>query len=206
MAFGDKVTGPNRILPTKGGQIHRRPVGAQVPQPAHLAAHEPTGLPASRSDHGPASRGWRASTPTRAPRTLASLRTSPTKDLKNWSRTTEAHASFAWHRQGRPMIGCGSAPENATRAVTVAPARSGQSLISALHYLTHPAGVPRAEILGASMEGRPPALGLEMVGACDPCLAQRSNQTSSMRQPLKMLFTMMVMFLTSGRQQVPPRR
>ena len=116
VAFGDKVTGPNRILPTKGGQIHRRPVGAQVPQPAHLAAHEPTGLPASRSDHGPASRGWRASTPTRAPRTLASLRTSPTKDLKNWSRTTEAHASFAWHRQGRPMIGCGSAPENATRA------------------------------------------------------------------------------------------
>jgi hypothetical protein len=34
----------------------------------------------------------------------------------------------------------------------------------------------------------------------------RSSQTSSMRQPLKMLFTMMVMFFTSGRQQVPPRR
>jgi len=26
-----------------------------------------------------------------------------------------------------------------------------------------------------------------------------------MRQPLKMLFTMIVTFLTSGRQQVPPR-
>ena len=33
----------------------------------------------------------------------------------------------------------------------------------------------------------------------------RSSQTSSMRQPLKMLFTMTVMFFTSGRQQVPPR-
>ena len=34
----------------------------------------------------------------------------------------------------------------------------------------------------------------------------RSSQTSSIRQPLKMLLTMMVMFFTSGRQQVPPRR
>jgi hypothetical protein len=33
----------------------------------------------------------------------------------------------------------------------------------------------------------------------------RSSQTSSRRQPLKMLFTMIVMFFTSGRQQVPPR-
>src|SRR5580704_18543986 len=34
---------------------------------------------------------------------------------------------------------------------------------------------------------------------------QRSSQTSSMRQPLKMLFTTIVIFFTSGRQQVPPR-
>lgn len=51
------------------------------------------------------------------------------------------------------------------------------------------------------LQGRPgPAWrfdSFELVLPCrSPCLTHRSNQTSSMRQPLKMLFTMMVIPLT----------
>jgi hypothetical protein len=38
VSFGDKVIGTNHTLPTKGGALHRRPVGRQVPEDLHLSA------------------------------------------------------------------------------------------------------------------------------------------------------------------------
>jgi sulfopropanediol 3-dehydrogenase len=43
VAFGDKASGTNHVLPTSGAALHRRPVGPQVHEDRDLAARHEEG-------------------------------------------------------------------------------------------------------------------------------------------------------------------